>query len=454
MRLYVSGPMTGLPEHGFPAFHAAAAKLRELGHEVIDPAEETLAEYGTLDDAAKIPWEVHLRRDIALLMTCDVIVMIDGWRDSKGARLERKVARAVGLRSATLEQVLAGDLGQSKRKRKVYSCEVCGAEFTRGGGKPPKQTLCPDHEHLRTRRSPAGSPRGPRSPVTYQPPDRTGTGYEERVEKFWWFVQERHGMYVKRYIVGDPYPWTDDEVLSTRQFTNVYRELDPGTVAFRRWMEEAGVYDMDQLAFWSLAYRITNHKELLKLAGLPLRDPQSVSEWVTRLMHLEAEGHRVQPSTHRATGFQRMRAALTGAIYDLHIADLETAADVWEHLRTLYGLGEFYATQVTADVIYDPNSSWDRDSYVPLAIGSARAVAWMSLGEVPRGLVREGLIPRDLDFLYRELEASQPVVSGGRLTFVDIEHSLCEFSKYLGVTLNPDKSNGKLRVFRPDGNNL
>lgn len=38
-RIYISGPMTGLPDFNFPAFHDAAARLRERGHEVANPAE-------------------------------------------------------------------------------------------------------------------------------------------------------------------------------------------------------------------------------------------------------------------------------------------------------------------------------------------------------------------------------------------------------------------------------
>lgn len=36
---YLAGPMTGLPDLNFPTFHARAAELRALGHEVVNPAE-------------------------------------------------------------------------------------------------------------------------------------------------------------------------------------------------------------------------------------------------------------------------------------------------------------------------------------------------------------------------------------------------------------------------------
>ena len=39
MRVYIAGPMSGIENSNFPAFHAAAAELRALGHEVVNPAE-------------------------------------------------------------------------------------------------------------------------------------------------------------------------------------------------------------------------------------------------------------------------------------------------------------------------------------------------------------------------------------------------------------------------------
>ena len=91
MIAYLSGPMTGLPDNGYPAFQAAAERLRGQGVTVISPHE--IVPPG----AAPWSWEDHMRADLAALLTCDVIVLLPGWETSRGARLEKTVADALGL---------------------------------------------------------------------------------------------------------------------------------------------------------------------------------------------------------------------------------------------------------------------------------------------------------------------------------------------------------------------
>ena len=96
MKIYVAGPMSGLPDLNFPAFHAAAAHLRDLGVEVVNPAE--------INPDHTMPWHICMRRDIAQLVTCDGIVLLPGWRKSKGARIERWLAAVLRLTILTLEE--------------------------------------------------------------------------------------------------------------------------------------------------------------------------------------------------------------------------------------------------------------------------------------------------------------------------------------------------------------
>ncbi|WP_368640457.1 DUF4406 domain-containing protein [Castellaniella ginsengisoli] len=98
MTTYIAGPMTGLPDLNFPAFHAAAAALRAAGLDVVNPAE-------VCPDPA-MAWADCMRRDITALMDCDSILLLDGWMDSRGARLERHIAVQLGMRVFELRELL------------------------------------------------------------------------------------------------------------------------------------------------------------------------------------------------------------------------------------------------------------------------------------------------------------------------------------------------------------
>jgi len=87
-RIYISGPMSGLPELNFPAFRAEADRLRALGYDAVNPAEINEGE---------TDWHTCLKTDLRELLTCDAVALLPGWLDSKGAHLEVHVAHRVGI---------------------------------------------------------------------------------------------------------------------------------------------------------------------------------------------------------------------------------------------------------------------------------------------------------------------------------------------------------------------
>ena len=89
VRLYLSGPMSGLPDSNYPAFCDMADKLRGAGYLVINPAENQPPPCGT--------WAGYLKIGLAQLMWCDGVALLDGWQCSKGAKLEAAVATILDI---------------------------------------------------------------------------------------------------------------------------------------------------------------------------------------------------------------------------------------------------------------------------------------------------------------------------------------------------------------------
>jgi len=89
MRIYIAGPMTGLPDLNFPAFHAEAVKLRAAGHEVSNPAE--------INPDHSAHWIDCMARDIPELLKCDAVKLLTGWEASDGATVERIYAKRKGM---------------------------------------------------------------------------------------------------------------------------------------------------------------------------------------------------------------------------------------------------------------------------------------------------------------------------------------------------------------------
>lgn len=132
MRIYLAGPMSGIPSFNFPAFYDAAAALRAAGWSVISPAEtdppDVQAEALKSPDGKMVAgkcgsetWGDMLARDVKMLadgvlvdtkfshedshgaehythtrLPIEGIVFLPGWEKSKGARLEAFVGILTG----------------------------------------------------------------------------------------------------------------------------------------------------------------------------------------------------------------------------------------------------------------------------------------------------------------------------------------------------------------------
>jgi len=85
VKVYLSGRITGDPNYRMK-FHGAALPLLALGHEVLNPAEQE----GMSDGEA-------MRGAVRMLLSADAVVMLPDWGYSRGAVLERELAKRIGI---------------------------------------------------------------------------------------------------------------------------------------------------------------------------------------------------------------------------------------------------------------------------------------------------------------------------------------------------------------------
>lgn len=90
MKIYISGKISGTDLTKTRKRFAAVAKVtKRLGYEPVNPLENGLSEHDS--------WEAHMLKDIADLLQCKAIYMLQGWQDSKGACIEHYIATKIGM---------------------------------------------------------------------------------------------------------------------------------------------------------------------------------------------------------------------------------------------------------------------------------------------------------------------------------------------------------------------
>lgn len=86
-KVYIAGPITGVPDYRIK-FAAAAAELRRKEDIVFNPATMP----------AGLPGEAYMPICYAMMDACDTVFFLAGWRNSKGAQLEMEYAAAKNMK--------------------------------------------------------------------------------------------------------------------------------------------------------------------------------------------------------------------------------------------------------------------------------------------------------------------------------------------------------------------
>lgn len=263
------------------------------------------------------------------------------------------------------------------------------------------------------------------------------------------FVAERHSIWEKRQI-GESQPWTNDVVLRSRKFTNVFRLLDPGSQFVINHLVEPGVGAGDYLMRCFL-YRHTNlpsawYALAAEFGGMPrIENLDDVREF---WHDYKADGNRVfsgaymiypQSSTPGTDKIDSILDLTIRLFRDERIFNpfmlAQTQAEKFAVLRANKGVADFMSMQILTDFGYD--TDFRENEFVVPGPGARKGAA--ALGMDADEAIRWGWET------IHETEG-QPLIwgSGNRghfLSQMDIQNCLCEFSKYVRFASKPSPQN-------------
>lgn len=125
-KIYIAGPMRGLPNFNREAFNAAAERLAAKGWQPVNPVDiERLMP--CVDDDGRVDeqelWRV-MQLELEFVKRCDTIYLLNGWENSVGATMEVATLikdRLIGLR-IHLESNGTPEAPQSPLKEMLARC--------------------------------------------------------------------------------------------------------------------------------------------------------------------------------------------------------------------------------------------------------------------------------------------------------------------------------------------
>jgi len=279
----------------------------------------------------------------------------------------------------------------------------------------------------------------------------------DRWNEFWRFIAERHEIFRRRVILRQPPPWTEDPILASVAFTNIYRELDRTTRVLMGSIPPNAT-DHDVL-FNVIKFRFFTWPPTYWAIG-EFRDwkewPWYGSKRVDRILVKRQEaGHQIFTGAFMVTslgaqpgigGKARLVVRRISWVRQ-HLDSLmvvfkaTSMADAHSVLEAVPGFGGFMAYEVLTDLTYTGRVPYTRDQWVyvgPGAIKGLRELVQPSV-KVTQKIGAE-LIQELRTFQHVGFSSADVKLNGPRLTLENVEQALCEFQKYQRA-----KSNGHVK---------
>lgn len=253
---------------------------------------------------------------------------------------------------------------------------------------------------------------------------------------FWDFINERHRVYLKK-AAGLEKPWTEDSILQHWKFTNVFRELDRGTVWLRENFIEKHWEEGPLLLFNIAWYRMFNLTDTGEFLGWIVN--WDTDYYTQMLEDRQASGVSVFTNAHMTHGKKGESKALThckgiekiwndrGFLFK-EIARVGLLEEAFNVLLNYPCVGKFIAYEIVTDFRHTVLLKNAKDVNTWANVGPG---AWRGLNFMFPNMPKENGLWKMIELLEDSMDMTEEHVPEMELR--DIEHSLCEFYKYVKI---------------------
>lgn len=264
------------------------------------------------------------------------------------------------------------------------------------------------------------------------------------------FVVNRHRVWEKRQQ-NLPQPWTEDPILASRKFTSVFRVLDPGSQYVLTDLYQRDGEDPEDLLLRLFLYRHTGRTEVwdwLAYAGVGLPNRGNLEQVLEAWQDYRARtgkplftgAYLVYPQSHEkgtdkiySIVYLAHRLFAVGDVASTFLA-AESQAGRFSALRSNKGVADFMSMQVLTDWGYFAPEDRE-DDFVVLGPGARRGALALDPHSKPEAT---------LEWAYTAIRSlpEPPTISlpDGRVRLpsrMDVQNTLCEFSKYVRFQSKP-----------------
>eukprot|EP01083_Nonionella_stella_P011526 32715_1 len=293
------------------------------------------------------------------------------------------------------------------------------------------------------------------SPSNTSNTNSTGTDpiiHTQNMDLFWKYIIERHSIHKKR-TNGEPSPWTTDEILLKWKFTNVFRDIDPGTQYVIHDIITHLKDDFVNLLFNIIIYRVYNKINTMNEIGLqdiehfvPAKLERSLRQIVANNQTVFTNAfvvpsYRFVDPNNKYDKIGRTCVLFERMTHEIphlceHVLAQKNSEETYKALLKLPGLGKFLAYQICVDVGYWNKDVFDENEFVvagPGAINGLKRIfedrKGLTYGECIQYLCdiqEDRLLEQgcDMNSLFEDRKDKC-------LNLMAMQNCLCEISKYL-----------------------